>query len=128
MAFPTFWTKLSRSDWKTVTLAMFEGSFALRSAGSPSRDAMLSTIEPRSSVTAPLLTLTAPLPPLTTLMNSWSAARLACAHSAWTRGLWSAVSTACTAALRSAPAAGAASPCSWVGRPERIRPATLTLA
>ena len=40
----------------------------------------------RLSVTTPLLTPTAPFPPLTMAMNGWSAARLACAHSCWTRG------------------------------------------
>ena len=96
--------------------------------GSPRRAATVSRIWVRSSVTTPLLMLTAPLPPLTIVMNSWSARRLALAHKVWINGRWSAASTAVTAPLRSAPAAGPASGCRRGGNVDFSSPATFTLA
>ena len=48
---------------------MLAGSFALSPEGRPSREAELSTIAPRSRVTAPCLVPTTPLPPFTTASN-----------------------------------------------------------
>ena len=128
MAFPRSWTRLIWLDLNTVTVPMLDGSFDVMLAGSPSLDAALSTIEVRSSVTAPLFTATGPLPPSTIAMNSWSALRLAFAQSAWNLGLPRAVLTPRTAASCSAPASGAANGSSRGGSPAWSRALTSTLA
>ena len=117
IAFPRSWMKLIWLDLNTVTVPMLAGSFDVTLAGSASLDAAPSTIEVRSSVTTPLLTATGPLPPSTIAMNSWSARRLALAHSDWNLGRPRTVLTPCTAALCSAPASGPASGRSRGGSP-----------